>query len=72
MESYTNNPAIAEMAFFWVVVIRGNNTPLVVLTISNAADAAGSELVPIATDCGNLEFPVLDVLNAKNPPSAVK
>lgn len=63
--SNTCNPVAGEaMAFFWVVVILGNNTPFVVLTISNAADAFGSELVPIETDCGNLEFPVLEVLNA--------
>ena len=37
-----------KMALRWAAVIRGGNKPLVVLLISNSAEASG-EVVPIPT-----------------------
>jgi len=41
------------MAFLCAVVIRGGNSPFVVLLTSSCADAAGV-VVPIATVCAKL------------------
>jgi hypothetical protein len=52
VQKIINPSAGPKMTLRWSKVIRGNNTPLVVLDISSAADGAG-ELVPMPT------FPLL-------------